>query len=305
MQRLTMLVNQKGQWVLPGSPEFAGALGDPDPDYDAELYAVKNHGFIRFSILERRLIEIELHPRNVAVPALLAVQHQLQSSELKLFSIKYLTTEWRSEITSSSDQAIRRLSQLCAPEFVEASRDRFTVKPLHHSEILADDTNSLRLMIQKWRTSFGQFDTGLLSFALEHNILPRMIIVGIRPKAAEPVFRFIGDAHVSWLDEKERFRAIGEKTDNVPDKDYALWASEFYKDVARTGQPRYDRISAVIRRRPKPYQTTYERLTLPWSTSSDEVLVTVCNRRVPDDVAASSLWSDPDSSSARNSSKSS
>jgi hypothetical protein len=281
VQRLTMLVNPNGQWVLPGSPEFLDVLGDPDPDYDAELFAVKNQGFIRFSVIGQRLIEIELHPRNVALPALLAVQHQLQSSEIKLFLIKYLTTEWRSEITSSSEQAIRRLSQLCAPEFVEASRDRFIVEPLDYSALLADDTNSLRLMAQKWRISFGQFDTGLLSFAAEHNILPRMVIIGIRPKAAEPVFRFIGDAHGSWLDEKDRFRAIGEKMENLPDKEYTLWAAEFYKDVARTGQPRYDRVSAVIRRRSKPYQTQYERLVLPWTTSSDEVLVTVCNRRLP------------------------
>jgi len=306
VQRLTMLVNPNGQWVLPGSPEFLDVLGDPDPDYDAELFAVKNQGFIRFSVVGQRLIEIELHPRNVALPALLAIQHQLQSSEIKLFLIKYLTTEWQSEITSSPEQAIRRLSQLCAPEFVEASRDRFIIEPLDYSTLLADDTNSLRLMAQKWRISFGHFDTGVISFAAEHNLLPRLIVIGVNPKTgSEPVFRFIGDAHASWLDEKDRFSALGQKMENVPDKEYTLWAAEFYKDVARTGQPRYDRISATIRRRSKPYQTTYDRLMLPWRTNSDEVLVTVCNRRPPATNAQVPSYSDSLSSNSINSAKSS
>ena len=41
MQHPTMLATSKGQWVLPGTPEFFVALGDSDPDYDSLLFAVK------------------------------------------------------------------------------------------------------------------------------------------------------------------------------------------------------------------------------------------------------------------------
>src|SRR6266404_1275909 len=85
VQRLTMLVTPQGRWVLPDSAEFPAALGDPDPDYDAEAFAVKNLGFIKFRVIERSIIEIELHPRNVKLPALLAVQQQLLSSRIRLF----------------------------------------------------------------------------------------------------------------------------------------------------------------------------------------------------------------------------
>src|SRR5579884_955033 len=114
-----MLVTPEGQWVLPGSGEFAEALGDPDPDYDAEGFAVRNLGFIKFSIIERTIVEIELHPRNVAFAALLVVQQQIQSCGVKLFRIRHFTAAWQSEITSSAEQAIVRLSELCAPAFVE------------------------------------------------------------------------------------------------------------------------------------------------------------------------------------------
>ena len=69
LQRLTMLVTSDAQWVLPDTPEFFEALGDPDPDYDSIAFAVKNLGFIRYQVLERSIVEVELHPRNVELPA--------------------------------------------------------------------------------------------------------------------------------------------------------------------------------------------------------------------------------------------
>ena len=89
MKRLSMLVTSEGQWVLEDSAEFLAALGNPNPDYDAALFAVKNLGFIKFQILDGSIVEIELHPRNVELPALLAVQQQLLSSQVKLFRLKY------------------------------------------------------------------------------------------------------------------------------------------------------------------------------------------------------------------------
>ena len=69
--------------MLEDSTEFRTALGDPNPDYDAAQFAVKNLGFIKFQILDGSIVEIELHPRNVGLPALLAVQQQLLSSQVR------------------------------------------------------------------------------------------------------------------------------------------------------------------------------------------------------------------------------
>ena len=89
MQPVTMLATSEGDWVVPGSAEFLAALGDSQPDYDAVSFAVKNLGFVKFDILEPSVIEIELHPRNVELPALLAAQQQVSSSGFKLFRIKH------------------------------------------------------------------------------------------------------------------------------------------------------------------------------------------------------------------------
>ena len=295
MKRLTMLVTSDGRWVLEDSAELLAELGDPDPDYDAALFAVKNLGFIKFQILDGSVIEIELHPRNVQLPALLAIQQQLLSSQVKLFRIKYFDTAWRSEIMISAELAISRLSELCARDSTPPSNDRFIVEPQNYSRLLRQSENPFHLMVQKWRVSFGHFDPSVIPFAIKHQLLSRMVIVGVRPRMTEPVFRFIGDGHANWLDSAEHLHVIGEKLENLPDKDYGGWASEFYKSVASTGEPRYDYVTAAIQRRPQTFVTRYERLLLPWKTSSDEVLVTLWSRGLSSSADAAATVSETES----------
>ena len=278
MKRLTMLVTADGEWVLEGSAEFLAALGDPEPDYDAGGFAVKNLGFVRFQILDDSVIEIEIHPRNTQLPALLAVQQQILSSSVKLFRIKHLETTWHSEIMISAEQAISRLSELCCPEIKLPCNERFLVEARDYSELFIRDEQPLRPMAQKWRMSFGHFDPSVISFAIKHQLLSGMMVVGVQPRRQDPVFRFIGDEH-NWLGKSYHVSGIGEKLENQPDKEFGSWVSEYYKSVASSGQPRYDLVTALVQYqgetgRPRRV-VRYERLLLPWKTPTDEVFVTL------------------------------
>jgi hypothetical protein len=285
VKRLSMLVTSEGQWLIEDSTEFRAALGDPNPDYDATMFAVKNLGFIKFQILDGSIVEIELHPRNVQLPALLAVQQQLLSSEVRLFRVKYFDTTWRSEILTAAEPTISRLSELCAPAFQPSMTDRFLVEPRDYSTLFTDATSPLRFMAQKWRMSLGYFDPSVIPFAIKHDLFSLMAIAGVKARGGDPVFRFIGDGF-KWMVNEYQFNGIGERIENMPpDKEYSSWAAEFYKSVARTGQPRYDIVSASIdtkRVRPKLYMTRYERLLLPWKTPSDEIFVTLSSKKLID-----------------------
>lgn len=285
MKRLTMLVTPDGRWVLEDSTEFLSALGDSSPDYDGASFAVKNLGFVKFQVLDQSVIEIELHPHNVELPALLAVQQQLLTSTVRLFRIKYFTTSWQSEILSAPDLAVSRLSELCAPKFVPAAKDRFLVEPQDYSKLYDGEEGPLHMLAQKWRMSFGLFHPGVISFAIKQQLLSRMMIFGVTPDRDDPVFRFIGDGF-KWLKSDYQFYGIGESVGNQLDKDYGGWVSEFYKSVARTGQPRYDHVTAAIRvapGEPELYTTRYERLLLPWKTSSAEVFVSMLSKKLADE----------------------
>ena len=157
MKRLSMLVTPDGEWVLENSGEFLAALGDPDPDYDAVSFAVKNQGFIKFQVLDQSVVEIQLHPYTVELPALLAVQQQLLTSKVKLFRIRYLERTWLSEIFPSAELVVTRLSELCAPKFLPAPEERFLVEPQDYSSLFADEENWLRPIIRKTAESFVLF----------------------------------------------------------------------------------------------------------------------------------------------------
>src|SRR5689334_19876497 len=218
-----MLVSTEGTWMLEDSVEFHAALGDPNPDYDAAGFAAKNLGFIRFQILDNSIIEIDLHPRNVEIPALLAVQQQLVNSQVKLFRIRYFDLSWKSEIICSAELAVARLSELCAPKFALSARDSFLVEPQDYLKLFESEQGPLQLMAQKWRMSFGHFDPSVISFAIKNDLLSRLIIVGAKPPGAEPVFCVIGDGHNNWLDDNYHEHAIGGKVQDQPDKTYGQW----------------------------------------------------------------------------------
>lgn len=284
MQRVTMLATPDGDWVFEGSPEFLDILGDPDPDYDATLFAVKNLGFIKLEMAGSSVLEIEFHPCNVSLSALLAVQQQLQSMKIGLFRLKYFDLAWRSEITFGAEQAMARIAELCTPVNPPQSTDKFLSEKKDYLDLYRSGNGSLRIMAQKWRMSFGHFDSSVLSFAIRHGALGRMVIAGVRPPDREPVFRFIGDGF-QWMEDEFPVYGIGEKIENMPDKEYGSWTAEFYKSVAAANEPRYDIVTAAIRAKPRqtsPYLTRYERLLLPWKTPSGEILVTLLSEKLGD-----------------------
>ena len=137
-------------------------------------------------------------------------------------------------------------------------------------------------MAQKWRMSLGYFDPTVIPFAIKHQLFSLMAIAGIKARDGDPVFRFIGDGF-KWMKSEYQFTGVGERIENLPDKEYGGWVSEFYKSVATSGQPRYDIVSASIQTdQEKPYLTRYERLLLPWRTRSDEIFVSLSSKKLID-----------------------
>ena len=276
-----MMVTPDGEWVFPDADEFYAALGDCDPDYDAVAFAVKNLGFIKFQLIENSIIEVELHPRNVELPALLSVQQQILSSQVGLFRIKYFKGTWQSEISSSPEHAIERLAEICAPSPTLATSDLYNFKRKDLNDLFENEQNVFRPIAQKWRMSFANFDSTIISLAARHQLLPRLAIIGISPRVQDPVFRFIGHGH-GWVGKNYHLLGVGERVSDQPDKEYGEWVSQFYKSVATTGQPHYDVVNAAVHReveegRPQR-RVVYERLLLPWKTPSAEVFVTLCSR---------------------------
>jgi hypothetical protein len=275
MQNETFLVSPEGRWLPEGSPEFLREVGDLDPDYDAAMFAVKNLGFIKVEIITELVVSITLHPSNVDLNSLIAVNHVLSKSTARAFCIRFLTTRWEREILPNAERAFERLHDLYSLAHLEDHRssERFSAVRQDHERILSNDEHRLRPILQKWRMAFGQFDDTVLPFMARHGFLRRTVVVGVQPNDPDPVFRYVGDAF-DWLGDRDfAYRAIGEKVTNQPDREYGQWVAEDYRQTALRKLPQLDKVNAALRGRSG--RTVYDRLLLPWATRSSEILVTV------------------------------
>jgi hypothetical protein len=307
LHQLTMLVTADGKWVLPDSEEFLAALGDPEPDYDACGFAVRNLGFIKFQVLDRLVTEIELCPRHVELQTLTGLERLLDEAGTNLVRIRYFDTDWHSEISSSIEHSVGRLHELCARPLDPAPAKRFQADPKNLSELF--DTSDGRSqafgrLAMKWRVAFGNFDPAVMSIASRNDLLPRLVIVGFESKTTRPILRFFGERH-RWAGDRFRVNGIGRPVDAMPDKEYGAWLRQFYEWVASTGQPRYDLVTAEMEYHSEAGATRrlarYERLLLPWRTRSDEMLVTACTKVLSDEGSANLRESGSDSTLVKNS----
>jgi hypothetical protein len=278
MRVTTALISPEGTWLPASGMALHQALGYPDPDFDAAGFAVRNLGYIKLEMIEDALLDIECHPQHVSPAALAAVQRHLESSGQRLFRLRYLAEDWRTEVIVSPTLASRRLSELCTTDMHQNASGRFRATELDLSQLSgAGDDDRRRALLQKWRASFGRFDDTVLPFAFKHGLAASMVLTSVKPHQPDPIFRYIGESFWGW-GQDFYIIAVGDRVENQPDKDYGEWVSRFYCDVATSNRPRYDRVDAYIKKSARGEEYSYERLMLPWSTGSGEVLITLSSR---------------------------
>ncbi len=106
------------------SPDFlVKVLADPEPDYDAPLFAVRNLGFVLFRRYAE-LLEITVRPAIVAPRAVMAAIATIASSNAGVFRIKYFEADWQVELAATSREASARLVKLCHASDLEGCLSR-------------------------------------------------------------------------------------------------------------------------------------------------------------------------------------
>jgi hypothetical protein len=183
----------------------------------------------------------------------------------------------------SADEAIAQLRLLRLPS-EGVSTERFRAVPQDFARLLRSKDHPLSALGRKWCETAGAFDESIHSFAGADGILPMMMIVAVGARDREPVFRFIGDEFFSWVPPGYPGRAIGQKIEQLPDRQFGAWLSRFYRSVAQSGEPRFDQVSARVQMHQshapsRLYANRYERLALPWRGACGETLVSALIRR--------------------------
>jgi hypothetical protein len=172
----------------------------------------------------------------------------LLQAGIKLFRVRYFDTEWHSEISSSAERTVARLSELCTPVFTPATHERFIVEPQDFGQLFHDDENQLRPLAQKWRVTFAHFDPSFISLTVRQQLLPLTAIVGVKPPTMS---RSSGlSATATWVGTQYRVNGIGEK-ENLPDRITAAgWPSSTARVAFRSSSLRCRHCSDGTRTKP-------------------------------------------------------
>ena len=278
MKQPALLVTSDGQRVLPETDAFFASLARLVPGSDPIGFAVRDLGFVKFQQSDHAVTTIEFDPRSVDRRALLRAERQIRDCGTTVFQISAIGAAASAGQSLSATEAVGRLRGLCAPPEKPAAAGRFAARPLDYANLLRKTDDPFCRLGRKWCNSFGAFDSSVMSFAGDNDLLSRMMVFAVKPRTEEVVFRYIGDGH-RWLTRHYRTDPIGDTLDSQPDKEYAAWVSQFHRAVARSGEPCFDTVAATLRFGAEPaYDVRYERLLLPWKSASDESLVTLVSR---------------------------
>lgn len=284
---MDFVISPEGSWLSTGSLEAERAIGYEDPDFDATLFAVKNQGFVQVSFDTPASVRIRLHPTTIARGALVSLLQRFSTFGTAAITVSHLTDHWIAEAFDTPAAAYDRITELCKNILAPPpTNEKYVVDEQDLAPIFRDYDHPLKPLLQKWRISFHRFSDSVFPFTMQHGLYSRLMIVGLKKDASDPIIRFIGDGFAVMYGEDFPFRAVGERIISLPDKEYAAWANEFYKEVATTAKPRYDIVDAIIPHASRGPRVRYERLLLPWDTPSGEILVTLSSRTLSHEAAA-------------------
>jgi hypothetical protein len=273
------VVSHAGEWFTEDDARLLDEIGFSDPAIDAIGYAIRNLGFVRVSFNKPGLVAIELHPRNCDPAAIQSVAKRIQTIDLGRFEVRHLVDDgWVADVFPTGTAAVAKIRALCGFEIEAKPRDRWHLTTVTPAALSEPGSDSLRLMHQKWRISFGAFSESVFAFAMRYGLLDRFLLAAARRPGDDLVFRYIGDDFRTFYSDEFRFNAIGKSITQQPDKEYGEWVNTAYKSVTLTGMPRVDYIDAYLPGSSRGPWIRYERLLLPWRMPTGEVLVSVTSR---------------------------
>jgi hypothetical protein len=275
---MDFLITSEGDWLVAGSKEAEARIGYEDPDFDLTAFAVRNLGFVQVTWTSPTKVRVRFHPDQVASGALLGLKGRQNTFGDASIEVDWLTSSWQSKQFTDAGAAIAHVDALASA--ATTLQPRYRATPLDIQRLSHAQAVPLKLMLQKWRVSFRRFGESVIPFAMQHGLFSRLAIVGVKQREPDPVFRFLGDGFAPLYGEAFVANAPGEKVENQPDKEYALWLRDFYRDVAIRKEPRYDVVDAVLPQAKRGPFLRYERLLLPWETPSGEIFVTVSSHTI-------------------------
>ena len=273
---MTLYISPEGEFLIPGTQAFFDRIGYRNPDFDAGDYSVRNLGFVGIARNAEGALKLRFRPDILTGKAVDGFFRYIAKHPGTSITLEYLADTWMVETWPNDPAALHRIVVLCAqPRQTERRPSApYRTHALRLDQASEDHGNPLKPLFQKWRVSLSTFDDTTLPFLLKFGCASKLIIMAAANRDDPLRFQFIGEG-LEFYDRKALYEFIGKPITYQPDKKYASWIAEQYNALIASNEPRLDLVEALIAQPSGAVRRSrYERLLLPWSSPSGQVIVT-------------------------------
>lgn len=271
----SLLIDDHGKIHSAHSSQLQRRLGCAAADGRLNAFAVRNLGFVAFSI-DARGARIWLSPRTAAPRAILTVREQLRLEKPARVLLTTVGPDGEGNRLFPGWQEAAMAVAMAVSENSFKRRDAHLSRQKDASAIAKFPI--LQDLLQQWSTTQPPLFLTSLPSSLEANPNLRLVLAECNLANGTSLIARMGGAFTAFEETWLRM-ASGLRVQDQADYSYGLWIADTYASVAASGTFRIDDVDIEVKR---PHvgliRSRYRRLLLPIATSrSDRVTIMSAN----------------------------
>ncbi len=265
-----VLIDDKGQAWPEGSPELARRIGG-GPAAGPSERALREFGFIHLR-RQHGGVRVALRAGAFTAAALAGLLYVLRDLRPRHVLLAVLRSDgWSYAMHVSLWELAGRLETLLneapAPPapWVAIEHDLATVSLPSYARV--------RPLVELWRSSRGRLGADRLRAVTALGLGDRTLLARRPAGASRLAIEHFGAA-ITVLRPCESLLAIGRDIEDIPDRDYGVWAARFYHETLALGHPRFQSVRAELGASDgTTLRARYDRLLVPWRGAGEEHFV--------------------------------
>ena len=264
-----------GEWWI---DEIGGlhSAGGVDRSFDALYY--RHLGLVKVAVCPTKIV-VQWDINKVSDDALAAVIERFSGCRLAVpVHLRFFYFGWTTEQYSNPEEIIERIGRIQQYRSVELIRSTYI-----EEHDLSDIKNGTKLVVdgyELWERTGGHF--GKATQDELSGYIPHLLMFRPTPHDNELVFSYIGSKSTmarvcgpEWAASVHNM--VSDESMPPMNRHYDYQVSAAYRDVFKTGEPRYDHVRALLHiDGSEPFWISYERL-LTYSLIDDGEPAVVCD----------------------------
>jgi hypothetical protein len=269
MFTLDVFVSDTGELLHPG--DLRWVLDYPQADFDLSNYAVRNLGFVLFKP-DHNGVRLKLRADLFTKACFERVVRLVVQHRIARLVIEHELAGEPAEVLYNTNDIIARLDFLRGTTPGESPRASFILERLDLGRLRHAKRRRMSEAFTAWTRSHGRLARDFEPLKRVGGFQGGHLLVSL--KGHDQAIVQDWPSNILCYSQSDIAGLMGRDLCDQPDNRFGQWSSKPYYEVVSQSAARLDLVEAVIRPpNGLPMISRYERLLLPWRTSSGEFWV--------------------------------